>query len=313
MTATSRADGRGRGDWLLRVVAFALLAAMKRRAVFRPVVIATIAALALGCGYSEEEWQLQLDKYNQLVAEHQSTESELAKTQKALENEQARVAKLESELTNMGVDIKALNQDLASRSTELNKLSATLEEREAALEQYRERARQLEKIKERFEKLRGKLNELTSLGLAVKIRNNRMIISLPGDVLFPSGQDRLLKGGEDILAKVAGIISADTSLSKRHYQVAGHTDDKPYRGAFRDNWGLSLMRARQVLTYLIDPKTGKLPVSRWSAAGFADTDPVATNETPEGRQANRRCELIVVPSAEEMLDLKAIAKPAPAG
>ncbi len=281
---------------------------MKLRIATRLTLLSITAALIAGCGYSEEEWQLQLDKYNKLVSDHQATEAKLGETQAELDKTKARVAKLESDLTAMGVDVQNLNQDLASRSTELNKLSATLEEREAALAQYRERAKQLERIKERFEKLRSKLNALTSLGLAVKIRNNRMIISLPGDVLFPSGQDRLLKGGEDILGKVAKIIVADPSLSQRYYQVAGHTDDQPYRGAFRDNWGLSLMRARQVLLYLIDPNTGKLPVSRWSAAGFADTDPVVANDDAGGRQANRRCELIVLPNAEEMLDLQAIAK-----
>jgi chemotaxis protein MotB len=50
-----------------------------------------------------------------------------------------------------------------------------------------------------------------------------------------------------------------------------------------------------------------MPAARWSAAGFGDTDPVADNGTPDGLQKNRRCEVIVVPSVEEMLDLKSIA------
>ena len=58
-------------------------------------------------------------------------------------------------------------------------------------------------------------------------------------------------------------------------------------GLFLDNWGLSLMRSRQVLLYLINPKKGALPATRWSAAGFADTDPIATNKTEEGKQKNR--------------------------
>jgi len=89
--------------------------------------------------------------------------------------------------------------------------------------------------------------------------------------------------------------------------VAGHTDNVELRGGmFYDNWGLSLLRARKVLLYLI--KAGKLPVRKWSAAGFADTDPIVSNASEAGRQRNRRCEIIVVPSAEEMLDLRAIAE-----
>ena len=128
-------------------------------------------------------------------------------------------------------------------------------------------------------------------------------------MLFSSGQVSLKKEGEEILDKVAGIINGDAGLRARQYQVAGHTDDQPLRGGvYRDNWGLSLMRARSVLIYLVDPEGSGLPRTRWSAAGFSDTDPVTPNDTPEGRQANRRCEIIVVPSAEEMLDLKNIAQ-----
>ncbi|MEZ4443095.1 MAG: OmpA family protein [Polyangiaceae bacterium] len=271
-------------------------------------LVPTLSLTALGCGYSEEEWQAQLDKYNRLVAQNQSTEQKLAETEKLLEAERARVAALSKDLESMGVDMSKLNDSLASRNTELSKLSATLEEREKALAEYKARAAQLERIKQRFELLRAKLTELTNLGLEVKIRNNRMIISLPGDVLFPSGRDKLRTEGEEVLEKVAKIIYADPSLRNRFYQVAGHTDSQALRGGpFYDNWGLSLMRARSVLVYLIDPEKGKLPNNKWSAAGFSDTDPVAGNDTDEGRQKNRRCELVVVPSAEEVLDLKAIA------
>ena len=69
------------------------------------------------------------------------------------------------------------------------------------------------------------------------------------------------------------------------------------------------MRAREVLVFLVDPaRAAACPSQHWSAAGFADTDPVASNATDDGRQKNRRCELIVLPSVEEMLDLKAIAQ-----
>jgi len=272
------------------------------------VVVGT-ALMMVGCGYSEEEWQAQLDKYSQLVAHSQGVEQRLAQVTKQLEAEHGRVVQLEKDLEAAGVDVAKLNENLASRNTELSKLSADLEEREKALAEYKRRAAQLERIKKRFERLRSKLTALTNLGLAVKIRNNRMIISLPGDVLFASGKDKLKKKGEEILDKGAAIIRGDASLTARQYQVAGHTDDKPLRGGvFYDNWGLSLMRARQVLIYLIDPDHGALPANRWSAAGFGDTDPIASNDSDDGRQQNRRCELVVVPSAEEMLDLKAIAQ-----
>ncbi len=262
-----------------------------------------LPALALvACGHSEEEWKAQLDKYDHLASEHTATQAKLDSTTKDLDAAAKRVGDLERELRESGIELQNTSKKLSSAN-------ATLEERERALVEYQARAKQLDLIKARFETLKRKLDELTKLGLAVSIRKNRMVISLPGDVLFDSGRETLKKEGQEILAKVANVIKADGALLGRDYQVAGHTDSKPLQGGqFRDNWGLSLMRAREVLLYLVDGKTGGMPIAHWSATGFADTDPIATNATDDGRQKNRRCDLIVVPSVEEMLDLKAIAQ-----
>ncbi len=250
---------------------------------------AVLAVSSVGCGYSEDQWQAQLAKYNQLKSDDDAKDAQLKDAQKKVDD-------LTAQLKNMGVDLGTTKANLADQAK--------------ALAEYQARAHQLEVIKERFEKLKSKLDELTKLGLAVNVRHNRMVISLPGDVLFDSGHETLKKDGKDILAKVASVITADPQLLSRDYQVAGHTDNKPMaHGPFKDNWGLSLMRAREVLVYLVDPdKGGKLPVDHWSAAGFADTDPIASNDTDDGRQKNRRCELIVAPSVEEMLDLKSLTQ-----
>jgi chemotaxis protein MotB len=71
------------------------------------------------------------------------------------------------------------------------------------------------------------------------------------------------------------------------------------------------MRARSVLTFLVTPQEeggGGLDPKNWSAAGYADTDPLANNDTPEGRAKNRRVELVVLPNVEEMLNLNSLAR-----
>jgi chemotaxis protein MotB len=296
--------------------------------------------LALACGHSEDEWQAQLAKYAALEKQHTSLAAEL-------EQQQARVKELGNQLETMGVK-------LSSEGSEKDKLSQDVAQMKAALAEYQARAETLERIKQRFERLRAKLQKLTDLGLDVKIRNNRMVISLPGDVLFASGRDDLRKDGEKILLQVAEVIQNDAALRDRQYQVAGHTDDQPLKRAadtFHDNWGLSLMRARQVLVFLVAPVDGSTkpgtapakaapkeppakagakaakPVSakkdeppsaemtasggnlnpkRWSASGYGQTDPIVTNDSPEGRGKNRRVELILMPDVEEMLDLKSL-------
>ena len=270
----------------------------------RLMVGLTLAALASSCGYSEEEWQAQLAKYRDLQT---SSEAAQKKLKGELDAEREKVATLASQLEAAGVDIGKLKGELTETGSRLDKASLTIEEQKKAIAEYQAKARQLEAIKARFETLKKKLDALTKLGLAVNIRNNRMVISLPGDVLFDSGKETLKTEGKDILSKVATVIKNDPALFGRYYQVAGHTDNKPYAGVFRDNWGLSLMRSREVLVFLQTDKTTGMPASKWSAAGFGDTDPVADNNTDVGRQKNRRSEIIVVPSVEEMLDLKSIA------
>jgi chemotaxis protein MotB len=269
------------------------------------MTLGLLAALTTACGYSEDEWQAQLAKYGDLERRSQATQTQL---QADLEAERQRVMALTKQLQDAGVDISNLKTSLDASGDKLSALSLTVEQQQKALAEYQAKARQLEQIKARFETLRKKLDELTKLGLAVNIRNNRMVISLPGDVLFDSGKETLKKEGKEILTKVAQVIRADSSLLTRQYQVSGHTDSQVYRGTFRDNWGLSLMRAREVLLFLVEDKSSSMPAKNWSAAGFGDTDPVADNAGADGRMKNRRCELIVVPSVEEMLDLRSIAQ-----
>jgi chemotaxis protein MotB len=271
----------------------------------RLTAVVGLLGLLSGCGYSEDEWQAQLGKYNALNGQYEQERAAHAETQAELAELQTRVSDLTKSLQDMGLKLEA-------EGTEKDKLQADLEQMQRALAEYKARAAQLERIKERFETLRSKLTKLTSLGLKVQIRHNRMVISLPGDVLFASGSDKLRDEGFKVLDAVADVIRSDKQLSKRYFQVAGHTDSAPLRGGrFNDNWGLSAMRARQVLVYLVSAQDAKgggggLDASRLHAAGYGETDPVADNSTPEGKQSNRRVELVLMPDVEEMLDLKSL-------
>jgi chemotaxis protein MotB len=258
------------------------------------LLVAFFGVGSAACGYSETEMRAKLRQIEALKKQLDAEEARNKQFQKDLEEARAKNEQLKEQLSAMGVDLDKTKKDL--------------EEQAKALAEYKKRAAQLEAIKERFELLRSKLQTLMQLGLKVEIRNNRMVIQLPGDVLFDSGRETLRQKGKDILKEVAAVIRNDDTLKVRDYQVAGHTDNKPFAGAFKDNWGLSVMRAREVVAFLVDPKQGALDPKHWSASGYGDTDPLTTNDTPEGNQANRRCELVVVPSIEEMLNLESLTQ-----
>ena len=260
--------------------------------------LACLGGAATGCGHSEDDWQAKVHEADDLRTQLGAEQAQGKKARTELEEADAKVQQLKQQLKTAGVDIGNLN--------------ANLEQQARATDEYRRRAEQLDAIKRRFEALRTKLAALTKLGLNVTVRNNRMVIQLPGDVLFDSGRETLKRDGKDILGKVAEVIRNDPTLASRTFQVAGHTDSaKLAGGQFKDNWGLSVMRSREVLAFLVagaDKAGGALNPSRWSAAGYGDTDPIKGNDSPEGRQQNRRCELVVVPNVEEMLDLRELTR-----
>jgi chemotaxis protein MotB len=250
-----------------------------------------------GCAHSEEEWQAKLHEMDALRVK--------------LDAEQVRAGKATAELEASTNKNEQLTQQLKTAGVDLSNLNANLETQARALDDYRRRSELVDAYKRRFDLLRTKLAPFAKQGVVVTVRNNRLVIELSGDTLFDAAGETLRREGRDVVLKIADVVRAEPGLLTRTYQVAGHVDATPPGGRFKDSFGLSVMRAREVLALLVRPTDkggGGLNPARWSAAGYGDADPLKSNDTPEGRQANRRCEIIVQPGAEETLDLKALTQ-----
>lgn len=111
-------------------------------------------------------------------------------------------------------------------------------------------------------------------------------VRMEGKVIFLSGDATVKPQARRILDRVAGLLRRYTF----DLYILGHTDPEPIETAqFPSNWELSAARASAVLRYLIE--RGASP-QRLVAAGFADSRPLAPNDTPEGRARNRRVEFV---------------------
>jgi chemotaxis protein MotB len=272
------------------------------------VVWSGVTALALalaGCGHTDEEMAAKQREIDKLAADLKAAKAQIA-------DDQAKYSDARNSIDKMQEQLKQAGLSLDRSQGEAQKLTQ-------ALAEYKQRADQLAVIEARFRELRSKLDKLNQFGVKVVPRNNRLVVQLPGDILFDSGKDELKQGGKEVLSQVAEVIRNDKDLNNRYFLVAGHTDNVKYPagGPFKDNWGLSLSRARTVTLFLIDdhkadPKKkgdvagGGLNPRRWSAAGYAEFDPLAGTVEAQGKeeqQKNRRVELVVQPNVEEMLNL----------
>lgn len=120
------------------------------------------------------------------------------------------------------------------------------------------------------------------------VDGDKILLQIPGELLFSSGKAELLNGSTALFDEVNQLFSkhADYSIS-----IRGHTDNQPITtAAFASNWELSAVRATTVLKYFISQ--GVEP-ARMTATGYADLMPIASNDTAEGRATNRRVEFVL--------------------
>ena len=265
---------------------------------------ALIAFALVGCGHTDEEMAAKQREIDKLSADLKAAKAQIADDQAKYTEAQNSIEKMKEQLKQAGLGLDKSKEETARLAQ--------------ALAEYKQRAEQLAVIEARFRELRTKLDKLNQFGVKVVPRNNRLVVQLPGDILFDSGKDDLKPQGKEVLAQVAEVIRGDKDLNNRYFLVAGHTDTVKYPpgGYFKDNWGLSVMRARQVVVFLTaEPKAGAgkkdaggggLNPRRLAAAGYAEFDPIAgtvEQQSDEDKKKNRRVELVVQPNVEEMLNL----------
>jgi chemotaxis protein MotB len=135
--------------------------------------------------------------------------------------------------------------------------------------------------------------ELKTRKVRIKEDERGLIISLAADSFFePASAEINIEESRQVLQKVATLLSSP-EMSGRKFRIEGHTDNIPTdpQGQWETNWELSADRAVNVLHYLVDFGVDE---QQCQVAGFADTVPLASNDTREGRAYNRRVDIVLL-------------------
>jgi len=148
--------------------------------------------------------------------------------------------------------------------------------------------------------LKRSLDDIDDKDVDVKVLKGVVFISLSDALLYKTGSYEVQPSAELVLAKLAKIIN---DYEDYDVLVEGHTDNVPYTGSglIKDNWDLSAMRATSVVKVLQD----KFDVdpARMTAGGRSEYNPKTSNETVEGKAANRRTVIVVMPKLDQFLNL----------
>jgi chemotaxis protein MotB len=229
------------------------------------IAVLSVAFITTGCVSTGTFEKMQADKNGEIAA--------LQKQKAALEQDNAA--------------LKQQNEAHQQKNTSMQEQVGSLEQEKAALlAASQQRQQQYDAL------VKDLSGEVEKGQLQVKQYKDMLSVDLAEQIFFDSGRATLKAGGKDVLKKVGEALKG---YQNKIIRVVGYTDNVPVakslQGTYPSNWELSVARATNVVRFLQD--TG-VPPERLVASGRGEYDPVATNDTPEGRQKNRRIEIMLI-------------------
>jgi chemotaxis protein MotB len=147
--------------------------------------------------------------------------------------------------------------------------------------------------------LKGAIGNLDDQDINIKVDKGVVYIDISDKLLFKSGKYEVTDQAKVVLGKVAAVLKNQPDIE---FMVEGHTDNVPYKnGLLLDNWDLSVKRATSVVRILQDQYG--LDPAKMAAAGRSEYKPVADNGTKEGKAANRRTRIVILPQLDQFFKL----------
>ena len=251
------------------------IAALQKRAAELEATAAKVAREREQLRQEQSQLSAKLEEERQRLKAEETEKSRLAKERERLQQEQSQLAAtLEQERQRLKAEEaeKArLEQERLAKEEEIKRLTRTQEELSRSLQ-----------------------DEIAKGNITIQQVRDRLTINMVDRVLFDSGQAQIKPAGLKVLKQVGDVL---TKVTDKQVRIEGHTDNVPIstklQDRFKTNWELSTARATTVVRYLIDQ--AGVDRQQISAVGFADTRPIASNDSEEGRSSNRRIEIVLYP------------------
>ncbi|OGX11225.1 MAG: hypothetical protein A2351_06965 [Omnitrophica bacterium RIFOXYB12_FULL_50_7] len=172
--------------------------------------------------------------------------------------------------------IESLNNEILRLNQELDGMASLRED--------------LQTVKPKVEKMLAA--QILRGDVRVVLEPRGLVVTVLNHALFDPDETQFTSSGEETLGKIASVLASD--ISRNRVTLEGHTDNQPIEDAGGvTNWEYSIGRATAVLHFFLDSK--ELSPERFGVAGYAEYRPVDSNATEEGRDRNRRVEIVIAP------------------
>jgi chemotaxis protein MotB len=236
----------------------------------------------------KKDWQKEIEAKQKIASGFDGIKRELEQMQGTVDAMQTKARADETNLTTKQAELRKAQDLLAAQAALIDELAKSKKRLEAAKAELEKRSSEYEQL---AQSLKG---EIESGRIELSELKGKMTVKMKDKILFSSGSATVGKEGLDALKRVADALK---NVQGKVIRVEGHTDSVPATGStFASNWELSAARALAVVRQLqeqgVDP-------TKLSGAGYGEFQPIAENETPEGRSLNRRIEIVLV-NAEGM-------------
>ncbi len=254
-------------------------------------------------------------KYIQLQTEYTKLQDDLKNCNDLTESGARKKIALEAELENLKKQVDYLNQNNNQALKQLENLSVISSSQAESIK------KSLDNIGSKdayIQNLQSALNRKDSLNLAlvtnlkgaignmddkdinIKVDKGVVYIDISDKLLFKSGSYDVTDRAKEVLGKVALVLKNQPEIE---FMVEGHTDNVPFKGngILSDNWDLSVKRATTVVR-ILQQQYGLNPANM-AAAGRSEYKPVSDNNSTEGKAANRRTRIVILPQLDQFFKL----------
>jgi len=281
---------------------------------FKHLIILSVISVSLFSCVSSKKFKAEQASTEQLRIVHAQTQGDLKKCEDEKAALAATKANLETEIANLNKHIAFLKENNTQALKQLENLSViTSKQAESitkSLETIGAKDIYIQDLQTAMNKkdslnmalvmnLKGAIGNLNDEDINIKVDKGVVYIDISDKLLFKSGSYEVTAKAQTVLEKVALVLKNQPDIE---FMVEGHTDNRPFKkGVLLDNWDLSVKRSTSVIR-ILQNQFG-LPATRMIAAGRSEYLPVSDNATDEGREANRRTRIKILPQLDQFFKL----------